>query len=223
MVRPQASKIFLISILITHLIISIMTPPASAEHGPRVYIPVFKYGSSTGTQQILGFKNILKTKIFTIIEEIIGIDPKFSYLGTINIDSLEQEIPSSLNELSKYWKESHSLQLFSGNIHSEDGDIIVNSSVYLGNLKGSLRSGFIQIGMKLAPDEFRKQDSHTLITLYALAMDARNLNSSPDVVALYLSKAHTIAQDLDANLPEIRSVKEAIEKVLEELKTGSTK
>lgn len=218
-------RIFLIVILTLGVIFCHMQMLAYAEDGPRAKIHMFKYyGAEAGEQQVGVFKNVLKTKIITMIEELTNVGQNFDYLNDLKFLPIEKDLPSSPREISKFWEESHSLQLLSGTIHSKDNVVTVNSSVYLGDLKGSLSKRLIEIEMSISPNHFRSNhDSHSLMTLYALAMDAKRLNLPSEMVALYLGKAHAIVQDLNAELPEVKSLKDAVEKALEELKTAATK
>jgi hypothetical protein len=196
---------------------------AYADEAPRVQIQMFKYSSVEKAEQHAEiFKHVLQTKIYNMVEDLQSRGRYFDYLNSLRIVPQEKNLLFSPAELSNFWKESHALEILSGLVHLKGDTVTVYSQVYLGDLNGSLRKKHIDLEMSIAPGNFRfNNDSHSLITLYALAMDAKRRNLPSDVVASYLSKAHEIAQDLQTALPG--DLKDAVEKALEELKTVATK
>ncbi|MBA7678840.1 hypothetical protein ES703_87118 [subsurface metagenome] len=91
------------------------------------------------------------------------------------------------------------LNLMRGSIISDDGlTYIVYSCFYLGKLRAYLPHEVITVELPIKSTEFANtKDSHTLVILYALAMDARSLGYPKDRIALFLKAAENKISDLE--------------------------
>jgi hypothetical protein len=110
------------------------------------------------------------------------------------------------------------LQVFWGRVRSSDSNFYVRSEIFLGDLKGYLKQDSITLDLAIVDDEFdTTRDSHTIITLYALGMDALARGRPNNEVVFFLSEANARLPDLTENMLGIADLKKAIKTALEKL------
>ncbi len=215
--RGQASRLVFLGALASLLVV----PSSLAQQRPRLLIKVTNYASASDSSQDL-LVNILTNKISNLIQEMIpnAGDDSLSYLTSLKIEETGTTQPLSLEERLDYWRRSQALEVLGGIVMtSAEGGDIVASSVDLGELGGELPKRTVDLELELTMEEFRStRDAHSLVTLYALCMDARRLDKDPNAISTILAKAHFIAQGLDiAHLQDVERVKERVRVMLAEI------
>jgi hypothetical protein len=189
----------------------------SASVQPRLTIPVFRYaGSEDGEARnhFSRFQAVLSVKLATLIGEVQQADSGKSEVdpaagrSALRLDYLRDlglyvpkdgPITDTLNTLAKretYWRVQNALQLLRGELWPGQ-PYFVDSSIFIGDLRGSFPSPEVHIRMPVQPELVPStNDSHSLVTYYALAMDARRLRCDPAIVRSLLSRAWSVLQDL---------------------------
>ena len=188
-----------------------------SPNSPRLKIKIIKY---EGEQQSI--QRILHTKLINLADELQSKGEDFTYLENLQLDPVLNGLSSgySLKDLSIYWKKSHALEVLSGVVYVKDELPYVVSNIYFGDLADNLNKKMITVEMKLVPEEWKTlNDSHSLVTLFSLAMDAKRTQKPRGVISEYLSSALNIANDLikddhGKRLEEIRLLKVEIVKEL---------
>ncbi len=181
----------------------ILSSEALAE--PRVEIALFKYlGASEGEakKKFEQFRWVMRNKILNLKVAVLQktseddqVDVEnLGYLDSVYInfkgeDTFEGERPERINELMK--NERAILGLLRETIISDDNtNYTVYSEFYLRDLKGFYPRDVITVRLPVKSTEFgNTRDSHTLVILYALAMDAKRLGYDKNHIALFLKVA----------------------------------
>ena len=209
---------------------SIFQVLAVAAASPRVEIAVLPYsGLNTEPRRAAfnEFLGILNDKLTNLTQELAATpelagEDAARQIARLKFDTLPAKPderstgPSraigegdlsglDLEQKLRIWRQRHSLGLLGGTLSEEPTDqrrFQVNSQIFIGDLDGTPLGRSIPLAMAIGPEEFRNtRDAHALALLYALALDARRLGYSPDVVTAYLSKAYSIAQTLRESSP----------------------
>ncbi len=199
------------------------------EINPRLFVSVFKYSKVHSDQEENEFKEfieIIRTKILKLAEELKIKGYNFNYLGQLKTSMVLDEktgkpkiFEGSMQELDEHWKRSGALEVLNGRLRHQDKIITVRSNVFLGELKGELATPIITLDMPISDNEFDStRDSHSLVTLYAMAMDAKNRGRPPYEIISILSEANAIAEDFKKDMPGIQTLQSAIKKSLDEQK-----
>ncbi|MEA1934194.1 MAG: hypothetical protein U9N60_07175, partial [Thermodesulfobacteriota bacterium] len=98
------------------------------------------------------------------------------------------------------WLENQAsvLCLLRGTIVSDDNvTYLVKSNFHLGELKGLFPYDVVKITLPVSSSEFgNTQDSHSLVILYALAMDAKRLGHDKSHIARFLTSANNKLADI---------------------------
>jgi len=220
--------IYSIGLCLLSAAFAILAIYADAQIVPRVSISIYKY-SVNSTKQAKGFdqfKDIISAKIRKLSEELQVKSGKIDYISGLsphfvtrpnNIEHLRFD--GSVEDLYKHWRNSSALEVFTGRVRDVGSGLSVRSDVFLGDLKGDLAKQTITLDLPINDDQFdTTRDSHTAVTLYALAMDAQRCGSPPDVVLVFLSEAYSRVNDVRENVPDIKILKEAIEKAIGKLR-----
>ncbi len=195
-------------------------PALHANENSRLEVTVFKYyGGETeklepGFEQ---FKGILDNKLRNMVQEFLSRGEDYAYLSSLKLHFTDQFCPSSLDGRRQYMAKTTSLELLSGTVFLIKDTPVIQSTVHFSKIDDPLSESSINIVLKVVPEEFRPaRDSHSMVTLFALAMDAKRMNKSTDIIVSYLSKAYSIAADMDLEqYPALELLKERIEKKLE--------
>jgi hypothetical protein len=215
-------RILVILILFSSLIIDLTTYfNAIAQSSPRLIISIFKYSgirTEKDKNEFEGFKEIIVAKIHKLTQEIEYKGKEFSYISDLmpsfvaNFGSNEHvPFTGSQKDLHNHWDSSGALEVMWGRIRSIDSTFSVRSEVFLGDLKGNLEKPSITLDLPIVDDQFdTTRDSHTVITLYALAIDAQKRGRPRSEVLAFLSEAYERLPDLPEHMPGIRDLKEAI-------------
>ncbi|MCP4368622.1 MAG: hypothetical protein GY797_11010 [Deltaproteobacteria bacterium] len=202
-------------------VVFLMADVSSANDVPRLSITILKYGGAS-EETLERLEEMLYSKIGTRIfrDALRENDPNFDYLKRLKITRTKESQLKTSEDYSEFWDVSKSLELLHG-AEFPDGDTsIILSTIYLGSLKGSLPNTSIQLQIKITPNEYYHfKDSHSLATVYALAMDAIRLNKPPNVISFFLNKALFIAQNMPEEEPGIFPLKKAVLAELEKLES----
>jgi hypothetical protein len=199
------------------------------EFKPRSFVSVFKYSRVHSDQEEKEFKEfieIISAKILNLAEEFKIKGDNFNYFGQLKTSIVLDEktgkpkiFEGNMQELDEHWKKSGALGVLNGRLRLQDKIITVRSNVFLGELKGELASPIITLDMPITDDEFDStRDSHSLVTLYAMAMDAKKRGRPPYEILSILSEANAIAKDFKKDMPGIQTLQSAINKSLDEEK-----
>jgi hypothetical protein len=189
----------------------------TASVQPRLTIPVFRYAGSEDDEarsHFSRFQAVLGVKLETLIGEVqqadsgeSGVDPgvgpspqRLDYLRDLGLYVPQDgPITDTLNTLAKretYWRKQNALQLLRGEMWPGQ-PYFVDSRIFIGDLRGSFPSPEVHVRMPVRPELVPStNDSHSLVTYYALAMDARRLRCDPAIIRSFLSRAWSVLQDL---------------------------
>ena len=191
-------------------------PGISASVQPRLSIPLFRYaGSEDGEAKnpFSRFQAVVTVKLATLIGEVQqgisaehktgGAGPNafaLSYLDDLGLyQPKEGPIPDTLNTIPKretYWQKQNALQLLRGELWPGQ-PYFVDSHIFIGDLRGGFPAPEVNVRLLVQPEMVpTTNDGHSLVTYYALAMDARRLKCDPAIVRGLLSRAWSVLQDL---------------------------
>lgn len=203
--------------------------PQAAGGAPRRTIVLFDYsGAEQGEakNQYSLFKGALRDKMAVWFEELADLRRGAPFLDDLKLHPQGgSSLPDTLagpRDVEEYWRRNQALELLRGGVLPRNGSFSVQSRIYLGELKGGLASTSVSVGLPIVSSEFANaSDSHSLVTYYALAMEAKRLHCPPGVVVGLLGKAREKATDLVRRKmgdPEIERIGHAIDA---ELKTAT--
>lgn len=134
-----------------------------------------------------------------------------TYLEKLSFDGTDRQEPPTLDLIRTRWNEARALQVLSA-VSLRDKDVtIIDSQVFLGDLRGHLPSDFLHVRQRVVTSDYRiTRDSIALVTLYALAMDSERLKRQAAITCGLLSEARSIADDLNLKKLELESLGIAI-------------
>ena len=171
----------------------------------RLTICIFKYAgtdSTIGNNNFAIFRKIYEEKISLLKDELSIFSDDLSYLSELRMfpplasKALEDAF-SMESDLKEYWKSSDALQLLRGSVFQKEATTYVRSQIYLGISSDSLNISSVVVRLPVIDEEFpNTSDTHSIVTYYALAMDAERLGKVSTVVRL-LSKALEKLRDLE--------------------------
>lgn len=203
---------------------------ALAEKAPRLTISIFKYSgirTERHENEFDAFKEIIVAKILKLNQEFETKGNNFGYVSHLSpcfVSDLasDEHLPfiGSQKDLYDHWYSSGALEVLLGRIRSTVSGFSVRSEVFLGDLKGNLGNPSVTLDLAIVDEQFdTTRDSHTLVTLYALAMDAQERGRPRNEVLTFLSEAYGRLPDLAEDIRGIRDLKEAIIMAIEQLRT----
>jgi hypothetical protein len=206
--------------------------PPGAPRQPRVEVALFKYhgavsGHDSGVKFDV-FRGLVEQKIANLRNEVLqDRESRSNALGNLSDVHLNYRgddlfgVPSDVAR----WlhNETRVLNVMRGSIVSDDGrNYIVVSRFHLTGPaeSGALHTVTVTLPVKSA--EFANtRDTHTLVILYALAMEARRAGRLPDEIALFLAAARNIIADLErrsgALTGDLSQIKAAVERAQAEI------
>jgi hypothetical protein len=193
----------------------------SAETAPRLLIQLFDYAASEAEprERFAQFQTIVRNKIQMLVESLAARHPRCRYVADLRIVRADRPLPSSPRETLAEWRDSNALAFFSGLVFRRNADVVVRSQPYFGELVLHVPEiSRLQLDLKIDEQEFSQTtDSHSLALLYALAMDARRLGYSHDVIFTYLGEAVSVARGMDSSVPGIALLKSALRDTLKQM------
>lgn len=203
--------------------------PAYDALGDRTTLHLYRYANISSPKKTDAFENfqqIITSKFLTLGDELRGT----ASLPSLNVLAVNKVLDaktgehlnftglSSLN-LEKYWEAQGALAVLLGRLQEREQDYLMRTRFYLGKLKGTLPSPSVNIDLLVRDDQFdTTRDSHSAMTLYALAMDATDQCEHRGQVMQLFNEAlirATAAKDAFESFDE---VKKAIEVGVEQLK-----
>lgn len=204
----------------------------AASKNPKKEVAIFKYEGviegDTSSVKFSAFRGILEDKITNLKREVLHGDVnEYSYLDQIHITFRDKDNFSTPESINKWLKNQISvLCLLRGTIISDDNvTYLVKSNFHLGELKGYFPYDVVQITLPVSSSEFgNTQDSHSLVILYALAMDARRQGYDKSHIARFLTVANNKLADIKRRRGHISDdlvdMEKAIAKATNELLGG---
>lgn len=172
---------------------------------PRVEVRIFRYGgveSDTARNKFSLFHRILVEKLKHLQYEAISAEVGTGYLDKLRI--IPRDIasiplpPEGVREQKTGWEMWNALVLLSGGLDEERGVYQVTSSIYWGDLKPEGLPETIYARMPVTPEGQRNaSDTHSLITLLALAIDAKRRECPSALVLHLLQRAEEKATDIE--------------------------
>jgi hypothetical protein len=202
--------------------------PVGADELRRLDVFMVKYGGATGgasEQSYSQFRSFIQDRVQTLPEEVAGGSGELAYMGKLKLKELAGPRFPSLLDLEEYWKQTLPLAILQGTVFTPAGrDARVQSRIYLGDLSKSLPRRSLVVEMDISEEQFANaSDSHSVVLLFALAVDAKNVYPEKKaVVAAILKAARDKLADLErrsAPLPkDLRELKLAISAIEASLK-----
>jgi hypothetical protein len=226
--RPARARAALVA-----LVVLLGTAPAAPacdpqvdSLGPRAKVYLFDYaGAEEGEarNRHSQFQAAMLDKAERWSEELSTLGVGTDYLGQLQVIRAGRDsLAGRPDQVRKFWSDSHALQLLSGIVDSDASGYSVRSRIFLGELRGGLASSSIVVGMPVVASQFGNVlDSHSIVTYYALAIDARRRRCDPAVaIALLNSLAEKVADLRRRNAPmdpALESLARVAEATLDEL------
>lgn len=210
---------------------SLMASAARADD--RTEIHMFRY-AGTNDQSAMGafldFRDIIVHKLLLLAREL-GSRPEVA-TDRLRVAQVRDQggewtaFSADLSMLESYWRDHGPLGVLIGRVRQRADGFMVRSSMYLGGLQGDLPQAFIDIDLPIADEQFdTTRDSHSVVTLYALAVGTLRDPSSAgidcrrrDVSTHLLNEAYTRARDVTLELPSLTFVLDAITATLERVR-----
>lgn len=190
------------------MLLQLATPTALAcdaaidPLGPRAKVYLFEYGgaeSAEARDRHSQFQAAMLDKAERWGEELSRLGVGADYLEQLQVIKAGKDTLAGKPALvGRYWRDSHALQLMSGMVDGTAGQYSVRSRLYLGELRGALESSSLIVGMPIAPNQFGNvMDSHSIVTFYALALDAERRRCDRAVAIALLNSLNEKVSDLE--------------------------
>jgi hypothetical protein len=171
----------------------------SAGHVPLTMIPMFPYAGDPpeASGRFIFFQKILSDK-FQELAVSFNNTAEAEYLARLSIRTFNDEAPLSLEDIRTCWEKAQALEIMHGIIVQRTDGYWVISRIYIGDLGGVyLDAKALKVELRISEREFGSIiDSHSLVTLFALAMDAKRCKLPPYYVLSLLAKAKDIYADI---------------------------
>jgi hypothetical protein len=197
---------------------------------PRLIVPLFQYlpTDPASTSQFELFRSVLSTKLSALADEASAAlspsgAPQAEFPGRLELylrkgrpleDTLEDPAQRRL-----YWDKSNSLELLRGRVWlgTSGKPHVVQSDIYIGDLRGAFPRSDVVVKLAIDPDEVSTtNDSHSVVTYFALAMEARRLGCDQAISRNLLARAKSILQDIRRRAGALPGDLAVLEKVIEE-------
>lgn len=204
-----------------------------AQADDRTEIHMFRY-AGTNDQPAMGafldFRDIIVHKLL-LAREVGAATPDVA-TDRLRVAQVRDQagewmaFSADLTMLEGYWRDHGPLGVLLGRVRHPDGGFTVRSSIYLGGLQGDLPQPFVDIDLPIADEQFdTTRDSHSVVTLYALAISTLRDPASPaidcrrsDVSAHLLNEAYVRAEDVTREVPSLDFLRDAITTTLERVR-----
>lgn len=186
--------------------------------GDRTTLYLYRYAnisSPDGIAAFESFQQIITTKFLTLVDELQGI----ASLPSLNILAVHKVLDAKTGQyldfaglssldLETYWEAQGALAVLLGRLQERNQVYLVRTRFFLGKLKGTLPSPSVNIELPVRDDQFdTTRDSHSAMTLYALAMAATAQCQHREQVMQLFDEAlirATSAKDAFENFDEIK-------------------
>lgn len=165
--------------------------------GPRVIVYLFDYGgaeSAEARDKHSQFQKVMHQKARTWGQELGRLGVQAAYLEDLKVKLAGRDEP---DDFRQFWSVTQALELMSGIVDGAAGQYTVTSELFIGDLRGTLDSDSLIVGMPITPSQFGNiVDSHSIVTFYALALDAERRRCDPAVSVALLSALEEKIADL---------------------------
>lgn len=198
---------------------------------PRTEVSLFKYrGAQEG--QLSGvkfevFRGILDRKILKIRREILQtatLSEDLLYLKEVRIDYRNEDTFETEGDVENWMKlQARTLGVLRGSIVSDDDNTyVVFSEFHLRIPQSFLPYNVITVQLPVKSSEFaNSKDSHSVVILYALALDAKRIGMDGDQIVNFLRVATNKIADIkrrSGSLPQdLQFIESSINKIASEL------
>ncbi len=173
---------------------------------PRLELRIYKYsGAETGeaVNRFSSFYRIIREKLRLIKEDVVVDGVDVDYLSDLTVkpeavdfESMERSPDESGLAATWVFQNRHLLLLY-GDLQPQDGVYRVTSSLYLGGLAPDEVGKVVTAFLPITPEgSANARDSHSMVALSALALDAMKRECDPAIIRHLLGKANYKALDL---------------------------
>ena len=178
----------------------------------RLELRIFRYSgvSSRNDDMFSLFHGIISEKLQQLAKEATNPNLNVKYLAGLRVSPQSSELdafanpPGRADHLRVLWQYQRSyLLLLTGIFYQTKGadgvtNSFVTSSFYWGDLRPPSLPDSVQARLAVTPEGFEHaRDSHSFITLAALAMDAKLRKCHSSIVLHFLQTASEKAKDLE--------------------------
>ena len=172
---------------------------------PVLKASVWKYGgaiSAPSQDAIDSFRSIVADKIL-MLRSSLSDTTEAKYLASLAIDLTHQN--ENLSDPLAAWQTEQALLLMSGILVSPQagsGAFTVASTIYIGDLAQRYGSptqskNSFRVDLPISSEELGTiQDTHSLLIIYALTLDALSTNRDHQVVFRLIAMAHNNSHDM---------------------------
>jgi hypothetical protein len=201
------------------LALSLLSYPAAAERPMRVQLIVYPYQGievepEKARQASEALQDYLRDKI-RVLYSNFAREPLAKYMRGLTVEPREPK-PSTPGEYFEAWEKPGILALFDGVVSKAPAEgYMVRSSIFLGDLGVNAPGGqsidLVSVDMPLRASEFgRIADTHSVVTLLGLALDARQAGLPGTFYTQVASQALEILDNFDPGQkkdPQIKKLK----------------
>ena len=189
------SEIFVVIGKTTSVSIQLKRKPYDCQQGKTIWL--YKYfgtNKNGSTETYDQLKGILFDKVSVLIEKYSNINEEFKDIETLFICMPETQLKSREQAKKILEADSQSIEIASGTLFFHNPIPIAKSRIYIYD---SIKIRSFDITNTISAEEFSSiRDEFSIITLFALAQDAKRNYSPINVIIRYLSDAYMISKDL---------------------------
>lgn len=154
------------------------------------YYGADKSGHDETFEQLQG---ILVNKILALSEQYAGLGGDYRYISTLHICVVQSYIKSAQHVADILTLDRNSIELSTGTIFYESTAPIARSNIYISYPEGPKS---LDVTNSISAAEFKSlRDEFTIITLVALAVDAKRNNLPISVIVKYLGEAQLLVSN----------------------------
>ncbi|GAB7027210.1 hypothetical protein [Geotalea toluenoxydans] len=170
--------------IVALLLLCIGTPAvATGEDPPRLKITVFRYIGMNEREN--SYNDLVMRRLKEKVDDIKREFADSTYIKGLFVERGIRE-PRSYEE---FVDQAKALQAFTGAMDQSR----LHTTIYLCKLRGSLPKEKVTISTKIAMAEYQElRDLYKMVTLYALAMDAKRLHKTAEAIR-FLQKANSLS------------------------------
>jgi hypothetical protein len=208
--------------------IIIPSPVNAEEENQLINVPMYRYAGITtqGSDVFAVFQEIFADKLRVLRGRFEGF-AEGNYLERLSVSTVTTMNPPSVDEIKRRWISDSALEVMHGLIITRTDGYWVISRIYIGQLStGYLNSEDLKVELRLSEDEYASIiDSHSLVTIFALAMDAKRLRLSSYYVLDLLAAGDDVYADLLRRVrpgipiqPDLVKIHDAIRQAIQDLR-----
>lgn len=200
-------------------------PVPSTLH-PKVEIALFRYRGATEDHDSGAkfdvFRGLIEQKIDNLRNQILqgamSEEGGLRYIENVHLQFHGEDSFGTVSNVRRWLaNEGNVLNAMRGTIVSDDGtNYIVYSRFHLAEASTDLSADIVTLSLPIKAEEFANtRDTHTLVILYALAMDAKRMGLSTDSIAVLLGAATNVIADLERRAAGLNPDLDRLEKAIE--------